>query len=57
MHWHGAPGRPSKSGSFMEAVLETVAIAFVATGVVWFVAVHIAAVVKAIREKKGRRGD
>ena len=41
----------------MEAVLETVAIAFVATGVVWFVAVHIAAVVKAIREKKGRRGD
>jgi hypothetical protein len=39
----------------MLAVLETVAIAFVSAGVVWFVAVHIVAFIKGVREQRKRR--
>jgi hypothetical protein len=39
----------------MQVALETIAFAFVAFGVVWFVAVHVVTVVRAIRERRRRR--
>jgi hypothetical protein len=38
----------------MQAALETIAIVFVASGVVWFVAVHVVTFVRAIRERRRR---
>jgi len=38
----------------MQRALETIAIAFVASGIVWFVAVHVATVLRAIRNRRKR---
>jgi hypothetical protein len=39
----------------MQTALETIAIAFVASGIVWFVAVHVLTFAREIRERRKRR--
>ena len=38
----------------MQTALETIAIAFVASGIVWFVAVNVATLVRAVRDRRKR---